>query len=197
MSRRRLLAVTVVPVAMLALSVGLSTASANRHATVTLSFMDATTFQIPDTAMIKNFNNVYPDIEIKVQYVPSGNIPALLATQFQSGNAPDMVWSKPGRARPTAIWPMAEAGRLLDLSASPWVSRIYPPVKKYVSYTGKVYGAPYAITPYVGIVNTDLLKQLNVALPNTQADVVAMCKKVKPTGTIPIHVGRSATNRRP
>jgi raffinose/stachyose/melibiose transport system substrate-binding protein len=186
MSRRLPSAAVVLLVALLALSVGLSSASAERHATVTLTYMDATTFQIPDTLMIKNFNNVYPDIQIKVQWVPSGNIPALLATQFQAGNAPDLFWTKPGRARPTAVWPMAQAGRLLDLSDSPWAKRIYPPVKKYVMWNGKVYGAPYTVTPYVGIINTDLQKQLNVKLPTRQSDVVAMCKKVKPTGIIPI-----------
>jgi raffinose/stachyose/melibiose transport system substrate-binding protein len=134
MSRRRLLAVTALLTAMLSLTVGLSTASAKRHDVVTLTFMDATTFQIPDTLMIKNFNNVYPDIQLKVTYVSSGTIPTLLATQLQAGNAPDLFYMKPGRSRPTAVWPLAEAGRVLDLSGSPWISRIYPPVKKFMTW---------------------------------------------------------------
>ena len=113
---------------MLAAGVGGATAGPTAKAAakddVTLTLMYPNTVQNAWTKTIEDFEHKYPNIKINAQYVESLTGNTLLATQLQAGNGPDLFSVGAGTGSSTAIWNAGPAGKLLDLSSSPWVKRI-------------------------------------------------------------------------
>src|SRR5690349_9165564 len=112
MLRSRRYAATLL-VAGLPFAVAAVGASAKPDDAVTLSLLWPSTLKPPMDIMVANFNRVYPDIHVNVQYLANSSLEQLLPTEFQAGNAPDLFKVQPGH-RPTGIWDIAAAGRLLD-----------------------------------------------------------------------------------
>lgn len=187
MSERRIIGLLACVAA--ALVVGLPGASAKPTEVVTLRLMWATALQGATDIMIKNFERVYPDIKIDVQYLAPSAIEPLLLTQFKAGSAPDLFFIKAGRIRSNGVWPMAEAGYLLDLGGSKWEKRVYPPMKPFVKWNGKTYSWPMGVIPYGVLYNVDLFNQLGLKVPTRFSEVLAMCRKINAAGKIPFIQG--------
>jgi raffinose/stachyose/melibiose transport system substrate-binding protein len=177
--------VVVVVAAVASMAVGLSVASAKPKASVTLTMLMPTTFQFATDIANKNFSRIYPDIQIQAQYLPSDQLSTLLVTQLQAGNAPDLFFTKPGRSRVNGVWPLGEAGKLLDLTGRKWQGRIYAPAKKLSSVNGKIYSWPGVVLPFDIVYNADLFKQLRLKAPKNFGEVLALCKQVNAAGKIP------------
>jgi raffinose/stachyose/melibiose transport system substrate-binding protein len=160
-------------------------ASARPKADVTLTMLMPTTYQFATDIMNKNFERVYPNINIQVQYLPSDQLSTLLVTQLQAGNAPDLFFTKPGNAAVNGVWPLGQAGKLLDLTGRKWQPRIYPPAKRLATVGKKVLAWPGVIIPYGIVYNVDLFNQLKLKAPKTFADVIALCKQITAAGKVP------------
>src|SRR3954453_7265295 len=63
---------------------------------VTLRLLFPTVAQSATDILIANFERQFPDIQISPQYLPSDQETQLLVTQFQAGNAPDIIMAQPG-----------------------------------------------------------------------------------------------------
>jgi raffinose/stachyose/melibiose transport system substrate-binding protein len=171
--------------------VSVAAASASRRETVTLTATFNVGYQAATNLLISNFERVYPDIKIQPTYLPNGVLQTTLLTQFQAGNAPDLIWMVPGTSDVISPVPLAKAGRLVDLSGSPWVSRIKP-IKDGVTYKGKVYGWPAGFTPVAVWYNDALFKQLGLKVPVNFGQLLTMCKKVSAAGKVPFAFGMGA-----
>jgi raffinose/stachyose/melibiose transport system substrate-binding protein len=193
MLRKRLRLVLVAFVTITtALIVGTSTSSAkqsdatHRHAVVTLNVLSHFVQEPPMRVLIANFERVYPDVKINASYLPSGAaISQKLLTELQAGGGPDVFFAPEGNTTIAGIWPLAKADKLLDLSASPWVKRIYPSVKSALSYKGKVYGYPVTMFWNGVVYNKDLFEQLRLTIPRTFSQVLNMCRRISAAGKIP------------
>jgi raffinose/stachyose/melibiose transport system substrate-binding protein len=184
--RTRLSLVAAFGVAAL-LTVGLAGAAARSTPgkdVVTLRLLSASSNQKQTDVLIANFQRVYPNIQITAQYLTTTQAELVLLTQLQAGNGPD-IFRIQGAQAPTGIWPLAEAGRLLDLSGRKWQKRMYPPAKLQYMYKGKVYGWPLSVNPYAVLYNTDLFKQLKLTVPTRFSDVLTMCRKITAAGLVP------------
>src|SRR5580700_6137192 len=151
----------IAALATAALAVGASGASASPTAksdVVTLNLEYANTVQNAFEATIADFEGKYPDIQINATYLDTSTETALLATQIQSGSAPDLFVASAGTGTPTSIWTLAQAGKLLDLSGSPFVKNIPPSGLGSHSYNGQVYGFPLAVSTNGLFYNTALFK---------------------------------------
>lgn len=167
-----------------ALSVGLSAASAKPKATVTISVLEVTTGQTASELINTNFERVYPNIQLKVTFLPSNQVSQLVTTELQAGNAPDVFYVAPGSGA-QGLWNLAHNGKLLAMTGQPWVKRIYGAVKKYVTYKGTPYGWPVSVTPHDPIANPTLLAKLHLSIPTTANQILADCKTIKAAGLIP------------
>ena len=180
-------------VALLAATVAGVTAGSSAQAAakddVTLTLMYPNTVQNAWTKTIEDFEHKYPNIKINAQFVESLTGNTLLATQLQAGNAPDLFSVGAGTGSSTAIWNAGPAGKLLDLSTSPWVKRIPPNGIKYFKAGGKVYGWPMAVSTNGVLYNTELFKKLKLTVPANLKDALAQCKKIKAAGKIPYALG--------
>src|SRR4029078_4597106 len=131
----------------------------------------------------------YPDINVATTYATSSQIPQLLLTQFQAGNAPHLVFVSPGNTSSTAVWPLAKANHLLPLAGQAWQTRIPKAMRGLPSYGGKYYGYPLAYYLYGVAYNKDQFQQLGLKVPTTFSDVLAMCKKITAAGKVPFVQG--------
>jgi len=174
----------VVAALVAAASFSVSGASAKQHEEVTLNVLWVTTAQSAMELLSQNFTRVYPDIKLNVTYLPSGTLSQLLVTQLQGGSAPDVFWSTLGIGT-NGVWRLAPGGYLMDLSKSPWVKRIYPPVRHYISYKNKVYAWPMVVTPHEPIANVDVINQLRLSPPKTFDQLLAQCKTIAAAGKTP------------
>jgi raffinose/stachyose/melibiose transport system substrate-binding protein len=184
--------VTLALATALAVTVGLSPASA-RTADTTLKLLETNTTGQAWPILIANFQRVYPDIKIEASYLPGNQLSALLLTQFQAGNAPDIFHVNAGGGTPTNVWPLAVQGKLLALDGSPWIKRIFPPLKKWMSYQGKVYGMPGSIYATGVFYNKSVFSQLGLKIPTKFSDLAPMCRKIRAGGKVPFALGLDAS----
>jgi raffinose/stachyose/melibiose transport system substrate-binding protein len=172
--------------AMLALA---AAAAAQKRDTVTIRVLMPTTSQAAEDILVANFQRVYPNVKVSTEYLSSATITTLLLTQIQAGNAPDVFYVGAGNQNPASIWPLAQAGRLLDLTGRKWNRRIYAPGRSAVTWNGKVYGWSLTVAPYALLYNADLFKQLGLKLPTRASDLLALCRKITAAGKVPFVQG--------
>jgi raffinose/stachyose/melibiose transport system substrate-binding protein len=165
-------------VAIVALAAALGAqAKSQRHADVTIEAVITTTYQQAMDLIIQNFNRVYPNIHVHVQYVDAGSLAALAQTEFRAGNGPDMLQLVPGYGNPIGMLNYADQGYLLDLAPQPWNARLTQPERVGIQQGKHVWGASTGLTVLAYMYNKDLFAQLGVKVPKTWADVIADCPK--------------------
>jgi raffinose/stachyose/melibiose transport system substrate-binding protein len=154
----------------------------------TVSLAMATTYKPGFDILIPNFNRVYPNIKINPTYITSGPpFNTAVTTQFVAGNGSDLVWNTGARTGPTSVWPFAQAGFLADLSARPWVKRMYTADKAQYTYNGKVYAYDMGLSVLaLPAYNKDFFSQNNLKVPTTFAQLLSLCQKIAGMGKIPI-----------
>lgn len=69
----------------------------------------------PDTVemLLSQFNTVYPNIRVTVEYLTAENADEAVSTAIESGETPDLIWTTPNR--PMADW--SGMGCMADLSS--------------------------------------------------------------------------------
>jgi raffinose/stachyose/melibiose transport system substrate-binding protein len=165
------------------MAVGAVGATAKTSADVTLNLTMNVAYQKATDLLIANFNRVYPDIHVRTTYLTNTQIAEVVPTQLQAGNGPDLWWANSGF--PTGAAAMASAGRVVDLSNRPWVSRVGG-IKADASYKGKVYGFPAGLVPAGVFYNGSIFRQLKLKVPTTFSQFLSLCGKIKADGKTPI-----------
>jgi raffinose/stachyose/melibiose transport system substrate-binding protein len=138
--------------------------------------------------LIKNFENVYPNVTIIPQYGASADLALQVPIRFQGGNPPDLLSVSGGASTPWGLWTLGPRGAngLADLSGSPWVKRIIPSVRPYMSVKHHIYGAPVALAPLAIMYNVDVFNSVGLKPPTLASELIADCDKLKAAGKIPI-----------
>jgi raffinose/stachyose/melibiose transport system substrate-binding protein len=168
------------------LVVGLPSVAAKPKQSVTITGAVSNQNQLAWPYLIANFNRIFPDTKVDMTYAPGGALIQQILTQLQAGTAPDIIGTSAGNGSLIAVWPLAAAGKLVDLSKQPWVKRLYPPLREQMSYNGKVYGMPVAVLPVGAAYNVALFKQLGLSVPKTFAQLISLCGKLRAAGKVPI-----------
>ncbi len=145
----------------------------------TITFAAGSLSQRAYDVLIGNFERVHPQINVKATYIPANQFPALVDTQFQAGNAPDVVALVPGRLFAPSLLDLAHAGYLADLSSSPWAKRIPSFAKPLVTVGHKLYGWPLAVVLPSIIYNRQIFGQLGLTVPKTWAQFMNTCRTIK------------------
>jgi raffinose/stachyose/melibiose transport system substrate-binding protein len=143
--------------------------------------------------LISDFQKANPKVAVEGQYLPGNQLSQLLLTEFQAGNAPDVFHVNAGGGTPTNVWPLADQGRIVSLNDQLWATKVYPPLKKWVSYKGSVYAMPGSIYAVGLFYNKAIFSSLNVQPPHSFADLLTLCKTIKAAGKVPISLSLDAT----
>jgi raffinose/stachyose/melibiose transport system substrate-binding protein len=154
------------------------------------SGMFTTTDQSAFQILIKNFNNVTPDIKIDpVTYLASSAIDPLILTGLQSGSLPDMWFAHAANGNANGVLPLAVAGKILDLSKGPWVKRLTDFSRPSVAVGKQIFAFPISLF-FEGVAyNQDLWNKLGLKVPTNFGQLLTMCDKIKAAGYIPFAQG--------
>lgn len=159
----------------------------DKKETVTLTMGS---WRTEDTAgyekVIAAFNEKYPDI--KVEFKPSKNTEynTILNTALQSGEGPDIIHLRP-YAPGIAL---ADGGYLEPLDGMSGLSA-FPESSLAASKgtDGKQYGVPLNMSTTQMFYNKKIFADLGLEIPKTWDEFIALNKKIKAEGIIPIALG--------
>lgn len=130
-------------------------------------------------AMIKEYNETFPDVQINDVPVSGQTLLERLTALYASGNAPTFYI--------TGQEFQNFQDKVVDLSDQPWVSNVMPSTLEYVTRDGKVYGMPLNVEAYALIYNEEVLNeavggQFDPGTVKTQADLEALFQKIEAIG---------------
>jgi glucose/mannose transport system substrate-binding protein len=150
-------------------------------------------------AMIKVFNQMYPDIEFVNAAVAGGagtNARAVLATRLQAGDAPDS-WQ--GHAGQELIGTYVAANQLEPLNflyeQNGWLDVMPETLIPLISDNGNIYSVPVNIhRANVLWYNPGILEENGVAVPETMDEFIAALETLKAAGLdAPLSMGEQWT----
>jgi raffinose/stachyose/melibiose transport system substrate-binding protein len=187
---RRVAILALLPALLLsALLIGpISPADARSHA-VTIRFAGNTGSEVVWGALIDNFEQQNPDINVNAEFVPPNTYPQVLLTQLQSGSAPDVFNTSPGFGNINSVGPLVQAGYLADLSKLPFAKRVPQAWRSLYFIKGKLYAAGLALGPITMTLRPDLWQQLGLKVPSTFSQLLALCRDASAKGKIPVALG--------
>ena len=140
-------------------------ARSNDDVTITLNWWGGDSRIKATEEVVENFENKYPDIHVNMQYADWTGYWDRLAVQSAGGNAPDVMqmdelylsfYGSMG-----ALFNLDETSQFLDLST------IDSELRELGKVDGTQVAAPLTTAQYGVIVNNDVLKSLNIELPDT------------------------------
>ena len=152
---------------------------------VTLRLLMTTTAQAATEQLVADFEKANPTIDVEDEYLPTLTIEQVLPTQIQGGSAPDLSFVQTGNTSAIGVWRLGKEGHLLDLTGRPWDDLIWPAARATNSVDGKVYAWPSPVLPYDTVYNVDLFEELGLTFPETQAEVLEMCRTIRAAGKVP------------
>jgi ABC-type glycerol-3-phosphate transport system substrate-binding protein len=129
--------------------------------------------------LVAEFNELYPNIEVLVQFFPSREIFDAFELQVQRGAGPDLILFQSN----SKIAPLIEAGilrSLIDLDES----NLYPEALQQIRYQDKFYGLPIYLSTQVLCYNKHKVKDQK--LPLTLSDLIEQTRQGYSVG---IHSG--------
>jgi len=125
--------------------------------------------------------------KLDVQTLPGGaQFEQLVQTKIATKDVPDILFYYSDQGHLNKIMPETN---LIDLSGEPYMSRINPVVKKYyLQSNGKMYGIPTSGMNVGGVLyNKEVFKRLNLAVPKTYDEFLALCEQLKAAGVTPLY----------
>lgn len=125
--------------------------------------------------------------KLDVQTLPGGaQFEQLVQTKIATKDVPDILFYYSDQGHLNKIMPETN---LVDLSGEPYMSRINPVVKKYyLQSNGKMYGIPTSGMNVGGVLyNKEVFKRLNLSVPKTYDEFLALCEQMKAAGVTPLY----------
>jgi len=136
------------------------------------------------------FMELHPEVKIEITVLENEAFKSKLTTVMQSGNPPDIFQTWGGGV----LAEYANAGLARDITSfvkgTAWGDSMAPGVWEVYSVDGRVYAAPNDAGCVTFWYNKDILAQVGYdSFPTDWDDFIAMVKKIKAAGYIPIALG--------
>ncbi len=134
----------------------------------------------------RRFHAENPNITVQFTSNSTDQYETVLKARLAGGDAPDVFGVYPG----VKFYPYAKANYLADLSTEPWAANLLPGARRVVTYTdGKVYTLPMDENVIGVTYNKQIFSQHGLSVPNTWADFLTVCEKLKSAGVTPLALG--------
>jgi len=126
-------------------------------------------------------------IKVDYQIVPADQYSNLLMTKLNTGDCTDLFGSQGGKF--DIVSQLNVEKNAVNLSGEEWASRLDPLAAEQVSANGKVYGQPAQDISAVWAVayNKKIFSSLNLSVPKTFNEFMAVCEAIKKSGVTPIY----------
>ena len=171
-------------VAATALVYGIQSATAS--STTTLTFVTTNTLTPGFQTVITLFERKYPNITVNASYLNSNQFNTLIPTELAAGNAPDVFTAFPGTGALPAIQLMAKTGYLSAIPQKGWVKEMPADALPDITVNKKVYAYPLGQNAYFLLYNKAQFTALHLKVPQTFAQLNALCTQIKADGKIPL-----------
>lgn len=111
---------------------------------------------------LKEFRELYPQVQVFVKFLPKGGISKSLELELRRGSGPDLFLTY----ATSNIFPLINTGAFRTLDESEVdLSQFRSESVKHVRYQGKIYGLPIYLLTQVLCYNKDKVKELPQTLP--------------------------------
>jgi raffinose/stachyose/melibiose transport system substrate-binding protein len=187
------LVVAVIAGTVLALGVGASVARPARSDQVTLNMLAVNLQQPGWQVLISNFERVYPNVTVNATYLPNATLYQLESTELAAGNAPDLLSTGAGCGTPISICLLARSGWLAPMLKKPWVRWSIPLVTSADKYGQGLFAFTPYVTPWGMFTNNNLFRQLGLTVPQTLAQLLAVCQKAQAAGDVAVDLSGAST----
>jgi multiple sugar transport system substrate-binding protein len=143
--------------------------------------------------LVDDFQKKNPDIKVTVNTTAHEQFKTLLPSWLTSKQAPDVVtWFAGYRMQA-----FAEKGLLEPINdvfpAGSFEAEFPPAFKTASSYNGNIYFMPQSWYWWAVYYNKDVFAKLNLSIPKTADEFMAVCDKLKAAGIAPIAIGAKDT----
>jgi raffinose/stachyose/melibiose transport system substrate-binding protein len=192
--RRARLLIAVLAGAVFALGLGASGARTAGSDQITIGALLHLSTKPAFDVLIPNFERYYPNITVVPSYAPGFvGLYQQEAIELAAGNAPPILETTAGCGAPDAICVLVKAGDLAPMVGVPWAKR-QPQLLTSLEKHGPVLLAFTAGMSAFGMFTDDpLFARLGLKVPETFAQLLAVCQKAKADGTIAVEL--VATNQ--
>ncbi len=142
---------------------------------------------------VKEFEELHPNIKIKTEAVLNDSYKEKIRVVLGSNNPPDVYFSWSGEF----AYNFARAGQSLDLTSyveedTDWSGQIIESQFGPFTLDGKVYGIPWSTDGKAFFYNKKVFNDLNLEIPTTWEELLAVSEKIKDAGITPIAFGSKA-----
>jgi len=184
---RKVLALLVAGVVALSGCGGGTTATGSQSTVITVW-----SWRVEDTAAMKQIFDAFtaknPSITVQFAPSPDTDYETKLETALRANKGPDIAQLNAY----AGIQPLIDAGYLVSLDDKiPDLTNYYPSALAGAESVKdkKIYGVPYSV-PDMGVYyNTKIFADNGIDVPQTYAEFLAACQKLKAAGIIPIAAG--------
>ena len=146
------------------------------------TFATSNNLESPYETLAKAYMDANPDVTITTNPTPNDKYGETIRTQFQAGNAADVVQTTPGSGDARGIIPLAEAGFLEPLGDT--AAGLVPEGSESIfEIDGKVYGQPmdFTIASVVASMGTAAMNGID-EWPTTESDLYDACSALAADG---------------
>jgi raffinose/stachyose/melibiose transport system substrate-binding protein len=169
---------------------GAAPAAAGKQKVTWWNIGTAATDLAMNKALVEKYMKDHPNVEIEMTVLENEAFKSKVATLMQSGNPPDIFHSWGGGV----MAEYAKAGLLRDITkfvkGTAWGNSMAPGVWQVYAYDGKQYGVPFDMGGITFWYNKALLAKVGYnAFPTNSDDFIALVKKLKAAGIVPIALG--------
>jgi raffinose/stachyose/melibiose transport system substrate-binding protein len=144
---------------------------------LTIGALASTQFE----ALVSDYKQQNPDVDISVNKLPSDTYSQVLPTQLQAGNAGDLFVTMAGRGDATGVVRLAEAGLLAPLGDK--ASNLLPEASRSAfQIDGETYGQATSMSFMGTVFNETAAKEVGVSYPTDWNSLKTACMKAADGG---------------
>jgi len=139
----------------------------------------------------QQYESAHPNVTIKQTSAATDPYKEKLTVMLSSGtDAPDVFFGFSGEY----LNQFVREGKVLDLTPywekdKAWADSYMPQLVQPFYTDNKLYGVPYRVSVKMFFYNKKIFQDLNLSTPQTWDELLAVCKKLKDAGYIPIGEG--------
>lgn len=146
-----------------------------------LAYAVSATSDNPYQLLAEQYMEENPEVQITLNAIPVDTYGQTLTTQFNAGNASDLIQAAPGSGQGSSIIPLAEAGYLEPLDAA--ATELIPAGSEaQFQVEDKTYGLPLSITYAGTVVNATAREAAGVTFPTDFDGILDLCKSESAAG---------------
>lgn len=143
----------------------------------TLGYSVANSAESPYAAMAEAYMQAHPDVTIDLEPQPFDKYGENLRVQLQSGNAPDVIQTTPGRGQPQSVLTLAEAGFLAPLAGG-----VSDSGASLLSLGDEVYGQPVDLSVTGILYAASTADGAGIDVPEDSEELLAACEEAVDAG---------------